>query len=163
MILQKIKQNKELISYAIAMAILLLLLRLLEYKFLVLEYKIEIYAGIIAIIFLLIGIWVANKVTKPKVETVVVEKEVKIFQDNFSINTEAIETLKISSRELEVLQLMAKGLSNQEIADALFVSLHTIKTHNANLFEKLEVKRRTQAVEVAKKLQIHRDMLIRDY
>lgn len=154
MILQKIKHNKELISYAIAMAILLLLLRLLEYKFLVLEYKIEIYAGIIAIIFLLIGIWVANKVTKPKVETVVVEKEVKIFQDNFSINTEAIETLKISSRELEVLQLMAKGLSNQEIADALFVSLHTIKTHNANLFEKLEVKRRTQAVEVAKKLQI---------
>ena len=60
MILQKIKQNKELISYAIAMAILLLLLRLLEYKFLVLEYKVEIYAGIIAIIFLLIGIWVAN-------------------------------------------------------------------------------------------------------
>lgn len=154
MILQKIKQNKELISYAIAMAILLLLLRLLEYKFLVLEYKIEIYAGIIAIIFLLIGIWVANKVTKPKVETVVVEKEVKIFQDNFSINTEAIQTLKISSRELEVLQLMAKGLSNQEIADALFVSLHTIKTHNANLYEKLDVKRRTQAVEVAKKLQI---------
>lgn len=154
MILQKIKQNKELISYAIAMAILLLLLRLLEYKFLVLEYKIEIYAGIIAIIFLLIGIWVANKVTKPKVETVVVEKEVKIFQDNFSVNTEAIQTLKISSRELEVLQLMAKGLSNQEIADALFVSLHTIKTHNANLFEKLDVKRRTQAVEVAKKLQI---------
>ncbi|WP_235933314.1 response regulator transcription factor [Flavobacterium solisilvae] len=152
--MQKIKQNKELISYAIAMAILLLLLRLLEYKFLVLEYKVEIYAGIIAIIFLLIGIWVANKVTKPKVETVVVEKEVKIFQDNFSINTEAIETLKISSRELEVLQLMAKGLSNQEIADALFVSLHTIKTHNANLFEKLDVKRRTQAVEVAKKLQI---------
>lgn len=154
MILQKLKQNKELISYAIAMAILLLLLRLLEYKFLVLEYKVEIYAGIIAIIFLLIGIWVANKVTKPKVETVVVEKEVKIFQDNFSINTEAIQTLKISSRELEVLQLMAKGLSNQEIADALFVSLHTIKTHNANLFEKLDVKRRTQAVEVAKKLQI---------
>lgn len=154
MILQKIKQNKELISYAIAMAILLLLLRLLEYKFLVLEYKVEIYAGIIAIIFLLIGIWVANKVTKPKVETVVVEKEVKIFQDNFSINTEAIETLKISSRELEVLQLMAKGLSNQEIADTLFVSLNTIKTHNANLFEKLDVKRRTQAVEVAKKLQI---------
>lgn len=154
MILQKIKQNKELISYAIAMAILLLLLRLLEYKFLVLEYKVEIYAGIIAIIFLLIGIWVANKVTKPKVETVVVEKEVKIFQDNFTMNTEAIETLKISSRELEVLQLMSKGLSNQEIADALFVSLHTIKTHNANLFEKLDVKRRTQAVEVAKKLQI---------
>lgn len=154
MILQKIKQNKELISYAIAMAILLLLLRLLEYKFLVLEYKVEIYAGIIAIIFLLIGIWVANKVTKPKVETVVVEKEVKIFQDNFSVNTKAIETLKISSRELEVLKLMAKGLSNQEIADTLFVSLNTIKTHNANLFEKLDVKRRTQAVEVAKKLQI---------
>lgn len=154
MILQKLKQNKELISYAVAMAILLLLLRLLEYKFLVLEYKVEIYAGIIAVIFLLFGIWIANKITKPKIETVVVEKEVKVFQDNFTMNTEAIDTLKISTRELEVLQLMSKGLSNQEIADTLFVSLNTIKTHNANLFEKLDVKRRTQAVEVAKKLQI---------
>jgi ATP/maltotriose-dependent transcriptional regulator MalT len=126
----------------------------LEYKFLVLEYKVEIYAGIIAVIFLLFGIWIANKITKPKIETVVVEKEVKVFQDNFTMNTEAIDTLKISTRELEVLQLMSKGLSNQEIADTLFVSLSTIKTHNANLFEKLDVKRRTQAVEVAKKLQI---------
>ena len=150
----KLKPYKELISYAVAMAVLLLLLRWLEFRFLVLEHQYEIYIGIIALLFLLFGIWLANKITKPKVETVVVEKEVKIFQDNFSINTEAIETLKISSRELEVLQLMAKGLSNQEIADALFVSLHTIKTHNANLFEKLDVKRRTQAVEVAKKLQI---------
>ncbi len=73
---------------------------------------------------------------------------------NFSINQTELEARKISKRELEVLQLMSEGLSNQEIASRLFVSLHTIKTHSSNLFEKLEVKRRTQAVETAKKLQL---------
>ena len=104
--------------------------------------------------FLLFGIWIANKIRKPKIETIVVEKEIKVFQNNFIINEKAITALKISNRELEVLKLMAKGLSNQEIADSLFVSLNTIKTHTSNLLEKLDAKRRTQAVENAKKLQI---------
>ena len=136
------------------MAFLLLILRFVEYRFLILQHEFEIYAGIIAILFLLFGIWLSSKIRKPKVETVIIEKEIKIFQNDFIINEKAISTLKISPRELEVLNLMAKGLSNQEIADSLFVSLNTIKTHTSNLLEKLDAKRRTQAIENAKKLQI---------
>jgi ATP/maltotriose-dependent transcriptional regulator MalT len=73
---------------------------------------------------------------------------------DFTINEEELSIRKISKRELEVLQLMANGLSNQEIASRLFVSLNTIKTHSSNLFQKLEVKRRTQAIETGKKIGI---------
>ena len=152
--MQKLKQHKEIITYSVAMAFLLLILRFVEYRFLILQHEFEIYAGIIAILFLLFGIWLSSKIRKPKVETVIIEKEIKIFQNDFIINEKAISTLKISPRELEVLNLMAKGLSNQEIADSLFVSLNTIKTHTSNLLEKLDAKRRTQAIENAKKLQI---------
>ena len=77
-----------------------------------------------------------------------------INSSEFILNEEELFNRKISKRELEVLTLMAKGLSNQEIATSLFVSLNTVKTHSAKLFEKLEVKRRTQAIETAKKLQL---------
>lgn len=150
----KLKPYKELISYAVAMAVLLLLLRWLEFRFLVLEHQYEIYIGIIALLFLLFGIWLANKITKPKVETIVIEKEIRLPIQNFILNETELQQRNISKRELEVLTLMAKGLSNQEIAEQLFVSLNTVKTHGAKLFEKLEVKRRTQAIEIAKKLQI---------
>ncbi len=136
------------------MALLLLLLRWLEFRFLVLEHQYEIYIGIIAVLFLLFGIWLANKITKPKVETIVVEKEIRVSVQDFILNETELQQRNISKRELEVLTLMAQGLSNQEIAEQLFVSLNTIKTHSAKLFEKLEVKRRTQAIETAKKLQL---------
>jgi ATP/maltotriose-dependent transcriptional regulator MalT len=96
----------------------------------------------------------ANKITTPKVETIIIEKEVVVSESPFIINETALNNLRISKRELEVLTLIASGKSNQEIAAQLFVSLSTIKTHVANLFEKLNVKRRTQAIETAKKLQI---------
>ncbi len=151
--LQKLKRHKELLSYALAMAILMLLLRWLEFRFMILEHHYEIYVGLIAVFFLLFGIWVANKITKPKEKTVIIEKEVRVISnDNFILNETELQERKISKRELEVLTLMAEGLSNKEIAERLFVSLNTIKTHSAKLFEKLEVKRRTQAIETAKKL-----------
>ena len=137
------------------MAILMLLLRWLEFRFLILEHQYEIYVGLIAVFFLLFGIWVANKVAKPKEKTVIIEKEVRVISnDDFILNENELHARKISKRELEVLTLMAEGLSNQEIAERLFVSLNTIKTHSAKLFEKLEVKRRTQAIETAKKLSL---------
>jgi NarL family two-component system response regulator LiaR len=101
----------------------------------------------------LLGIWLAIKLIKPKVETVVVEKY--LYTDPaipFILNEEALTGLGISKRELEVLQLMAEGLSNQEIAKKLFVSLNTIKTHSSKIFEKMDVQRRTQAIEKAKRL-----------
>lgn len=153
--LQKLKQHRELISYAISMALLMLLLRWFEIRFLIFQHQFEVYVGLIAVFFLLFGIWAANKITKPKEKTIIIEKEIIIHSNaDFILNETELLARNISKRELEVLTLMAEGLSNQEIAEKLFVSLNTIKTHSAKLFEKLEVKRRTQAVDTAKKLQL---------
>ena len=117
------------------------------------DHAFEIYAGAIAVLFTSLGIWLAIKLTKPKVETVVIEKE--IYRDPsipFVLNEKALDQLGMSRRELEVLQLMAEGHTNQGIADALFVSLNTVKTHGSRIFEKMDVKSRTQAVDQAKKL-----------
>ena len=152
---QKIKLQTPLLSMGLTIAILLLLLRYLEYKLLLVSHQFEIYVGCIAVGFTLVGIWIAQKITTPKTSTIVVEKS--IYRTNsidFKINEVELNHRKISKRELEVLEQMALGLSNQEIAEKLFVSLNTIKTHSSNLFEKLEVKRRTQAIETAKKMQL---------
>lgn len=102
-----------------------------------------------------LGIWVTLKLSRPKVKTIVVEKEVWIPSEEFFIpNQIAIEKSNLSPRELEILQLLAKGLRNEDIAKQLFVSLSTIKTHNQNIYSKLEVKSRTQAIEKGKRLQI---------
>ncbi len=144
-------KNKSVILYGLFLAIMLCLLKWLELRFIVINHAFEIYAGSIAVIFTGLGIWLALKLTKPK--TILIEKEVLSEKsETFVINEKEIIRLNISKRELEVLQLMSEGLSNQEIAERLFVSLNTIKTHNARLFGKLEVKRRTQAIEIAKKL-----------
>src|SRR5580658_5217103 len=143
---------KHIFLYGAALALLLLLLNWLEWKFIVMDRAIEIYSGAIALVFTGLGIWLARKLARPKWKTVIVEKEVYVKPG--TINTKELARLGLSARELEVLQGMAEGLSNQEIAARLFVSLNTIKTHSANIFEKLDVRRRTQAVDKAKKLNI---------
>jgi two-component system, NarL family, response regulator LiaR len=148
-------KNKHLIIYGASLAILLALLNWLQYRFVIIDHAFEIYAGAIAIIFTGLGIWLALKLTKPKVETITIEKQVFVKTDApFVFNQQEMDKLGLSKREIEVLELMAKGLSNQEIAENLFVSLNTIKTHSSNLFVKLDVKRRTQAIEKGKKLQL---------
>ena len=151
MISDKIRKNKENIAYGLSLAVLFLLLQWLEIRFVVFSRSFEIYIACIAIIFMAFGIWLAKKLTNPKIETIIIEKEKRAA---FERNEQVASQLKISNRELEVLQLMANGLSNKEIADELFVSLNTIKSHSSNLFEKLEARRRTQAIENAKKLQL---------
>jgi len=148
-------KHKQIILYGVLMALLLFLLKWLELRFIIINHSLEIYIGAIALIFTGLGIWLALKLTKPKTTTVVIEKEVYISNDSeFVFDEKEFHRLEISKRELEVLQLMSKGLSNQEIAEQLFVSLNTIKTHVSNIFEKLDVKRRTQAIEKAKRLNI---------
>ncbi|SFO48183.1 transcriptional regulator, LuxR family [Chitinophaga sp. YR627] len=155
MILQFIIRNKENILYGISLAVLLFLLKWLEFRFVIVDHALEIYIGVIALLFTGLGIWLALKLARPKVETVIVEKEVIIERAPvFTLNEQALENLQLSKRELEVLQLMAEGLSNQEIADRLFLSLNTIKTHSLRLFSKMDVERRTQAIEKAKRLNI---------
>jgi len=146
-------KHKHLVWYGLSMALLLFLLRWLEFRFVMIDHALEIYAGAIALLFMCLGIWVALKLARPK--TIVVEKEVLVEPAReFRLNEKELEKLSLSKRELEVLELMAKGYSNQEIAGQLFVSLNTIKTHSSNVFLKLDVKRRTQAVEKAKRLSI---------
>jgi NarL family two-component system response regulator LiaR len=145
---------KQIILYGIALAILIFLLKWLETRYIMIDEQLDTYIGIIAVIFTGLGIWLALKLRKTKVETVIVEREVVINNTDFTLNENELRRLNLSKRELEVLQLMAEGLSNQEIAARLFVSLNTIKTHSAQIFEKMEVKRRTQAVDMAKKLSI---------
>ena len=152
-------RNKATIIYAISLAFLLFLLKWLELRFIIFDHSFEIYIGFIALIFTALGIWLALKLSKPKIktviETVVVEKEVYVNRnENFVLDQSLVSQLELSKRELEILGLLAQGLSNQEIAGKLFVSLRTVKTHIQNLFDKLDVKRRTQAVEKAKRLSL---------
>jgi len=150
-----LKKHKATIIYSISLAFLLFLLKWLELRFIIFSHSIEIYIGFIAIIFTALGIWLALKLSKPKIETVVVEKEVYVRRnENFILNTSLIAQLELSKRELEILNLMAQGHSNEEIAAKIFVSVSTVKTHNQNLFVKLDVKRRTQAIEKAKRLNL---------
>lgn len=148
-------QNKKVLLYGSGLALLLFAMRWLELRFIIINHFLELYVDAIAILFMGLGIWLAIKLREPKKETVIVEKEIYIMpQTEFILNEAELERLGISPRELEVLQLMANGLSNAEIAGQLFVSLNTIKTHSSKLFEKLDVKRRTQAVEISKRLNL---------
>lgn len=151
----RLLKNQHIILYGVSLAVLLFLLRWLELRFIVIDNALEIYIGAIAIVFTALGVWLALRLAKPKVKTVIVEIEVEVSRPiEFSFNEKEFEKLGISKRELEVLELMSKGLSNNEIANTLFVSLNTVKTHSSNLFVKLDVKRRTQAVEKAKRLSL---------
>ena len=150
-----LQRYKSPIAYSISLAFLLFFLKWLELRFIIFDHSFEIYIGFIALIFTALGIWLALKLSKPKIETVLVEKEVYVVRnENFVQDSSLINQLELSKRELEILGLLAEGLSNQEIAEKLFVSLSTVKTHNQNIFEKLDVKRRVQAVEKAKRLNL---------
>ena len=147
--------KKTVLLYGILGGLLIAALKLVEYRFLVLEHSLEIYGGIIALLFAGLGIWLGLKLTRTK-ETIVVREvpvEVQVpvpMAGPFARNERRLEQLGITPRELEILEAMAAGLSNREIAERLFVSENTVKTHAARLFDKLSARRRTQAVQLAK-------------
>ena len=147
-----LSRNRSVILYGVSLAVLLLLMKWLEWHFIVVDHAFELYAGSLAVIFTLLGVWLAVKLIRPK--TVIVEKKVIVNNDDFVFNEDERTRLGLSKREMEVLQLMADGLSNEEIATRLFVSLNTIKTHSSKVFEKLEVRRRTHAVDKARKFKL---------
>jgi len=148
-------KNKTILGYSISLGLLLFLLKWLELRFIIFEHALEVYIGAIALLFTALGIWLALKLTRPKQQTIIIEKPIYINNsDEFIVNEKVLQQLGVSKRELEVLHLMAEGLSNGEIAARLFVSLNTVKTHTSKLFEKMDVKRRTQAIEKAKRLSL---------
>jgi DNA-binding CsgD family transcriptional regulator len=138
--------------YGVTGGVLIVFLKLIEFRFLVVEHSLEIYGGLIALLFAALGIWLGLKLTKKEVLLKEVVKEVHVPQPAapFTINEAQLRQLGITKRELEILELIARGLSNREIAEKLFVSENTVKTHSSRLFDKLNAKRRTQAVQIAK-------------
>lgn len=146
-----LKGFKHIILYGLILAILVFALKWLQWKFLIVDNAIDIYIGLIAVFFTALGVWVATQLVKPKTQTLVIEKEIP---EKFSVNETELKKLNLSSREYEVLQLLAKGYSNADIANNLFLSVSTVKTHVSNLFLKMDVKSRTQTIEKAKRLKI---------
>ena len=138
--------------YGVCGGALIIALKLIEFRFLVVERAVEIYGALIALLFAGLGIWLGLKLTR-KPELII--KEVAVPTANeFVLNQERQRALGITRRELEILELIASGLSNREIAEKLFVSENTIKTHSSRVFDKLGVKRRTQAVQAGKEMQL---------
>jgi NarL family two-component system response regulator LiaR len=127
------------------MAALIGLLKLVEYKYLVRDIPLGFYIGVIAVMFTAIGIWAGLKLTRPKIVEI---------SGPFELNQGNLDRLAISKREYEVLELLAAGLSNKDIAEKLFVSPSTIKTHVSNVLVKLDASRRTEAIAKAKELRI---------
>ena len=136
--------------------VLIAVLRWSEYRFLVIEDSFEIYGALVAVLFAGFGIWLGIRLTKPR-ETIVVREVLgpaNPAPDSFLLNQGQIDALGITPRELEILSLIAEGLSNREIAERLFVSENTVKTHCSRAFDKLGARRRTQAVQMGKELGI---------
>lgn len=147
--------KKTVLLYGIVGGVLIVALRLIEYRFLVIEHSLEIYGGLVALLFSGLGIWLGLKLTRTRVITREVRVPVEVplpvpVGTPFQRNEAKVAQLGITRRELEILEAMASGLSNREIAERLFVSENTVKTHANRLFTKLSARRRTQAVQHAK-------------
>jgi len=142
--------KKHILLYGLCGGVLIVVLKLIEYRFLVIEHSVEIYGGLIALFFSVVGIWLGLKLTKHK-ETIVIREVPVSGSGTFVLNETRRRELGVTARELEILELMAQGLSNREIAEKLFVSENTVKTHASRLFDKLNAKRRTEAAQLGKK------------
>jgi NarL family two-component system response regulator LiaR len=145
--------KKTVLLYGLLGGVLIAVLKIVEYRYLVLEHSLEIYGGIVALLFSGLGIWLGLKLTRTR-ETVVVREVPVPVTGPFERDEKRREQLGITPREIEIMEAMAAGLSNREIAERLFVSENTVKTHAARLFDKLSAQRRTQAVQRAKEARL---------
>jgi two-component system, NarL family, response regulator LiaR len=140
--------RKTILIYGLLGGLLIAGLKFIEYRFLVVEHSLEIYGGIVALLFAAVGVWLGLRMTQPSERVIVREVPVPVHVPGpFAPDPAQMDRLGITGRELEILELMAAGLSNREIGERLFVSENTVKTHAARLFEKLDARRRTQAVQ----------------
>ena len=142
--------RRTILVYGLVGAALAVALKLAEYRFLVVEHSLELYGLLVAVLFAALGIWLGLKLTRPTERVVVREVPAPRDDTPFGASAASVERLGVTPRELEILGLIADGLSTREIAERLFVSENTVKTHSSRLFAKLGARRRTQAVQLAK-------------
>ncbi len=142
---------RDILLFSLGGGILITVLRLTEYRFLVVEHSVEIYGGLVAALFAALGIWLGLTLTKRKAQS---PQQLPSTAGAFTLDDRRLKELAITPRELEILGLIAAGLSNREIAGRLFVSENTVKTHSSRLFDKLGAKRRTQAVQLGKEARL---------
>ena len=145
--------RKHILLYGVLGGLLIAGLKAIEYRWLVVEHSVEIYGGLVAAVFASLGIWLGLKLTRNS-ETVVVREVMVPAPTSFRIDEAKRESLGITPRELEILALIAAGLSNKEIAERVHVSENTVKTHSSRVFDKLGARRRTQAVQLGKELRL---------
>lgn len=145
--------SKHILTYGLIGGAVIALLKLVEYQYLVVEHSVEIYGALIAALFAGFGIWLGLRMTRARERVIVREIAVPAFPA-FARDTARLKALGITPRELEILEMIASGLSNREIAEKIFVSENTVKTHSSRLFDKLGAKRRTQAVQLGKEAGI---------
>jgi DNA-binding CsgD family transcriptional regulator len=137
--------------YGLIGAAMIVALKVSEYRFLVVEHSLEIYGLLVAFLFAALGIWLGLRLTRPAERLIIREIPVPVpTNGEFVVNSASVQKLGLTPRELEILSLIAGGLSTREIAERIYVSENTVKTHSANLFSKLNARRRTQAVQIAK-------------
>jgi DNA-binding CsgD family transcriptional regulator len=149
--------KRHVIIFGLVGGLLIAILQYTEYRFIIIEHSVELYGALVAILFATFGIWLGLRITRRRetIRETVVVREVLVPAEApspFAPNTTHQQTLGITARELEILTLVARGLSNREIATQLFVSENTVKTHCARTFDKLGAARRTQAVQRGKEL-----------
>lgn len=145
--------KRLVLIYGLIGGMLITVLKWTEYRFLVIEHSLEIYGGLTAAIFAVLGIWLGVKLTGTRQRIGVKEVSVAVPTGQaFVPGKRKREDLGITPREFEILELIAQGMSNREIAGKLFVSENTVKTHSSRVFDKLGAKRRTQAVQLGKEL-----------
>ena len=145
--------RKHVLLYGLLGGILIAGLKFIEYRWLVVEHSVEIYGGLIAAVFATVGIWLGLRITRRR-ETVVVREVMVPAPAEFVRDQKKLASLGITPRELEILELIAQGLSNKEIAARVFVSENTVKTHSSRVFVKLGARRRTQAVHLGKEFRL---------
>lgn len=162
--------RRNVLLYGLLCGLLIAALKAVEFRWLVLQHSVEIYGGIVAVLFSALGLWLGLRLTRPaapapepviirEVVREVVEREVVVRDDSATAWTRdehKLESLGITPRELEILALMAEGLSNREIAERASVSENTVKTHSSRVLGKLGARRRTQAVQLGKELRLIR-------
>ena len=142
--------KRQVLIFGLVGGVLITLLKWTEYRFMVIDHAVGIYGGLTAVTFAVLGIWLGLKLTGPPRETVVVKEVMVPAAGPFVLDESKRDSLGITRREMEILELVAHGMSNREIAEKLFVSENTVKTHCSRAFDKLGAKRRTQAVQLGK-------------